>query len=45
MEAFKDWRMVPDARLLIGKQDAAMLRQTPPPDEDSAKALAHWLSA
>ena len=34
----------PNARLLIGKEDAAMLRQTPPPDKDAARALAHWLS-
>lgn len=34
----------PNAKLVIGKNDAALLRQTPPPDEDSAKALAHWLS-
>lgn len=32
------------AKLVIGKADADLLRQTPPPDEDSAKALAHWLS-
>ena len=31
------------AKLVIGKADADLLRQTPPPDEDSAKALAHWL--
>lgn len=34
----------PNARLLIGKEDTAILRQTPPPDEDSAKVLTHWLN-
>ena len=34
----------PQARLLIGKGDLDLLRMTPPPDEDSVKALAHWLS-
>lgn len=34
----------PGARLLIGKGDAEALRATPAPDEDSVKALAHWLS-
>jgi glyoxylase-like metal-dependent hydrolase (beta-lactamase superfamily II) len=34
----------PRARLLIGKEDAELLKGTPPPDEDSAKALAHWLT-
>ena len=33
----------PEARLLIGKGDAEALRGTPPPDEDSVKALEHWL--
>jgi len=33
----------PGARLLIGKEDADLLRGSPPPDEDSAKAVAHWL--
>ncbi|HEY0113962.1 MAG TPA: N-acyl homoserine lactonase family protein [Allosphingosinicella sp.] len=34
----------PQARLLMGKGDLDLLRGSPPPDEDSAKALAHWLS-
>lgn len=34
----------PQARLLMGKEDADLLRGSPPPDEDSAKALAHWLT-
>ncbi len=34
----------PGAKLLIGADDAAMLRTTPPADADSAGALAHWLS-
>ncbi len=34
----------PGARLLIGKGDAEALRATPAPDEDSVKALAHWLT-
>ena len=34
----------PNARLLIGKGDAEALRATPAPDEDSVKALAHWLT-
>ncbi|MGA9582632.1 MAG: N-acyl homoserine lactonase family protein [Allosphingosinicella sp.] len=33
----------PQARLLIGKEDAALLRTTPSPDADSSRALAHWL--
>jgi glyoxylase-like metal-dependent hydrolase (beta-lactamase superfamily II) len=33
----------PQARLLIGKEDAELLRRTPSPDEDSTKALVHWL--
>lgn len=33
----------PQARLLIGKEDIALLRGPNPPDEDSVKALAHWL--
>jgi glyoxylase-like metal-dependent hydrolase (beta-lactamase superfamily II) len=33
----------PQARLLIGKEDADLLRGNPPPDEDSAKALSRWL--
>ena len=32
------------AKLVIGKGDSDLLRQSPPPDEDSAKALAHWLT-
>ena len=31
------------AKLVIGKADAELLRQNPPPDKDSAEALAHWL--
>ena len=34
----------PQARLIIGKEDADLLRGSPSPDEDSTKALAHWLS-
>jgi N-acyl homoserine lactone hydrolase len=34
----------PQARLLIGKGDLALLRADPPVDADSAKGLAHWLS-
>jgi glyoxylase-like metal-dependent hydrolase (beta-lactamase superfamily II) len=34
----------PQARLLIGKADADLLRASPPADEDSAKALAGWLT-
>ena len=34
----------PHARLLIGKGDAEALRAKPAPDEDSVKALAHWLT-
>lgn len=33
----------PQAKLIMGKSDVAMLRSTPPADEDSAKGLAHWL--
>ena len=33
----------PNARLLMGKEDLDLLRASPPPDQDSAKALAHWL--
>ncbi|MFN3389286.1 MAG: N-acyl homoserine lactonase family protein [Allosphingosinicella sp.] len=33
----------PGAKLLMGKGDLDLLRQTPPVDEDSVKALAHWL--
>jgi N-acyl homoserine lactone hydrolase len=34
----------PHARLLIGKEDLEVLRRSPPPDKDSAKALEHWLN-
>jgi glyoxylase-like metal-dependent hydrolase (beta-lactamase superfamily II) len=34
----------PQARLLMGKGDLDLLRTTPPVDEDSVKALTHWLS-
>jgi glyoxylase-like metal-dependent hydrolase (beta-lactamase superfamily II) len=34
----------PQATLLMGKGDLDLLRGSPPPDEDSAKALARWLS-
>ena len=34
----------PQAKLLMGKGDLALLRTTPPVDEDSAKGLAHWLT-
>jgi glyoxylase-like metal-dependent hydrolase (beta-lactamase superfamily II) len=34
----------PQAKLLMGKGDLEMLRATPPVDEDSVKALAHWLT-
>jgi glyoxylase-like metal-dependent hydrolase (beta-lactamase superfamily II) len=34
----------PQAKLLMGKGDLALLRATPPVDEDSAKGLAHWLT-
>ncbi|HEX8381154.1 MAG TPA: N-acyl homoserine lactonase family protein [Allosphingosinicella sp.] len=34
----------PQATLLMGKGDLALLRSTPPVDEDSAKGLAHWLT-
>jgi glyoxylase-like metal-dependent hydrolase (beta-lactamase superfamily II) len=34
----------PQATLLMGKGDLELLRGTPSPDEDSTKALAHWLS-
>jgi glyoxylase-like metal-dependent hydrolase (beta-lactamase superfamily II) len=33
----------PGARLLMGKGDFELLRATPPVDEDSVKALTHWL--
>lgn len=34
----------PQAKLLMGKGDLALLRTTPPVDTDSAKGLAHWLT-
>ncbi|HEU0134672.1 MAG TPA: N-acyl homoserine lactonase family protein [Allosphingosinicella sp.] len=34
----------PQATLLMGKGDLDLLRGTPSPDEDSSKALAHWLT-
>ncbi|HEX9963675.1 MAG TPA: N-acyl homoserine lactonase family protein [Allosphingosinicella sp.] len=34
----------PQATLLMGKGDLELLRGSPPPDEDSAKAIAHWLT-
>jgi glyoxylase-like metal-dependent hydrolase (beta-lactamase superfamily II) len=34
----------PQARLIIGKEDSEFLKATPSPDEDSSKALAHWLT-
>ncbi|HEV2865618.1 MAG TPA: N-acyl homoserine lactonase family protein [Allosphingosinicella sp.] len=34
----------PQARLLIGRADLDLLRTSPPPDPDSAAALAHWLT-
>jgi glyoxylase-like metal-dependent hydrolase (beta-lactamase superfamily II) len=34
----------PNAKLVMGKSDLALLRSTPPIDEDSAKSLAPWLS-
>jgi glyoxylase-like metal-dependent hydrolase (beta-lactamase superfamily II) len=34
----------PQAKLLMGKGDLALLRTTPPVDDDSAKGLAHWLT-
>jgi glyoxylase-like metal-dependent hydrolase (beta-lactamase superfamily II) len=36
--------LFPHARLLIGAPDLEMLRASPPPDPDSAAALAHWLT-
>lgn len=32
------------ARLLIGRGDLELLRASPPPDADSARSLAHWLT-
>ena len=34
----------PQARLLMGEADLELLRRTPPVDEDSTRALAHWLT-
>ena len=34
----------PDARLLMGREDLDLLRATPPVDEDSVRALSHWLT-
>ena len=34
----------PQARLLMGRGDLDLLRGSPPPDQDSANALAHWLT-
>lgn len=34
----------PQALLLMGKGDLDLLRASPPVDEDSVKALSHWLS-
>lgn len=34
----------PEAKLVMGKSDLALLRATPAIDEDSVKALASWLS-
>jgi glyoxylase-like metal-dependent hydrolase (beta-lactamase superfamily II) len=34
----------PQARLILGKADADLLRGSPSPDEDSTRALAHWLT-
>ena len=34
----------PQARLLIGKEDWGLIKGKPPVDEDSAKAVAHWLT-
>jgi N-acyl homoserine lactone hydrolase len=34
----------PRATLMMGKGDVALLRTSPPVDEDSVKALAHWLT-
>jgi N-acyl homoserine lactone hydrolase len=34
----------PQATLMMGKADLDLLRGTPSPDEDSTKALAHWLT-
>ena len=34
----------PQAKLLIGEEDLALLRSPNPPDADSARALQHWIS-
>ena len=34
----------PQARLLMGRADLDLLRATPPVDEDSVRALSHWLT-
>ena len=34
----------PTATLIMGKADLDLLRGTPTPDEDSTKALSHWLT-
>lgn len=34
----------PQARLLMGEGDIDLLRASPPPDQNSADALAHWLT-
>ena len=34
----------PNAKLVMGKEDVALLKATPPVDQDSVKGLAHWLS-
>jgi glyoxylase-like metal-dependent hydrolase (beta-lactamase superfamily II) len=36
-------RHFPQARLVMGRGDIELLRGTPPPDEDSSRALTHWL--
>lgn len=37
-------RHFPQARLLMGRADIDMLRRTPAVDEDSVRAMAHWLT-
>ena len=37
-------RHFPQARLLMGRGDIELLRRDPPVDEDSSRALAHWLT-
>ena len=34
----------PNAKLIMGKEDVALLKATPPVDEDSVKGLAPWLT-